>query len=283
MRRRDFIAGLGGAVAWPLAASAQRQTNPTIGYVSTGPTPTDSFRGPAFLQGLRENGYVEGQNVAIDYRSAENRPEALPALARELVARVALIATSDTAAALAAKAATTTIPIVFVTSADPLKIGLVADLARPGGNITGLTSLGNALGSKRLGLLRELVPTAVTFGFLIDPTNPNAEPETAEMQSAANALGHRLVVVSARSANEIDAALATLVALRVDALAVAAHLFFIGQSQQLAELTLRHRLPAIFGHRDLVMAGKALGTRWALDLRQIHVVHHPAKSPLRSA
>ena len=212
-------------------------------------------RSNPFLQGLREGGYIEGQNVGINYRSAENLPDALPALTRELVARVALIATSDTASALAAKAATTTIPIVFVTSADPLKIGLVANLARPGGNITGVTSLGNALGSKRLGLLREFVPTATTFGFLVDPSNANAEPETAEMQSAANALGHRLVVVSASSASEIDAAVAKLVALRIDALAVAAHLFFIERSQQLAELTLHHHLPTIFGHRDLVMAG----------------------------
>ena len=237
MRRREFIAGLGSAAAWPVVARAQQPTN------------------PAFRQGLKESSYVEGQNVAIEYRSAENRVDALPALARELVKRTALIATYDTASALAAKAATTTIPIVFSVGADPIKIGLVPSLARPGGNITGVSFLGNALGSKRLELLRELVPSAATFGFLVDPSNPNAKPETADMRAAADALGHKLVVVSAESTGEIDAAFARLVARRVDALAVAAHVFFGGRSQQLAELALRHRLPTIFAFRNSAAAG----------------------------
>jgi putative ABC transport system substrate-binding protein len=176
-------------------------------------------------------------------------------MARELVKRAALIATYDTASALAAKAATTTIPIVFSVGADPIKIGLVTSLARPGGNITGVSLLADALGSKRLDLLRQLVPNAATFGFLIDPTNPNAKPETADMQAAADALGHKLVVVSAQSGGEIDAAFPKLVVQRVNALAVAAHVFFGARSQQLAELALRHRLPTIFAFRDSAVDG----------------------------
>jgi putative ABC transport system substrate-binding protein len=185
MRRREFIAGLGGAAAWPLAAGAQQPTNPTIGFLKSGLPRSPSLA--AFRRGLDESGYVEGQNVAIEYRSGEGRSDALPALARELVKRAALIATYDTASALAAKAATTTIPIVFSVGADPIKIGLVTSLARPGGNITGVSFLANALGSKRLDLLRQLVPNAATFGFLVDPSNPNAKPETAEMRPRARA------------------------------------------------------------------------------------------------
>ena len=255
MKRREFIAGLGAAAVWPVAVRAQRPTNSTIGFLGSRPDFGSGYSMAAFRQGLKESGYVEGQNVAIEYRSAENRVDALPALARELVKRTALIATYDTASALAAKAATTTIPIVFSVGADPIKIGLVASLARPGGNITGVSFLGNALGSKRLELLRELVPSAATFGFLVDTSNPNAKPETEDMQSAAGALGHKLVVVSAESATEIDAAFAKLVAQRVDALAVAAHVFFGGRSQQLAELALRHHLPTIFAFRNSAVAG----------------------------
>jgi putative tryptophan/tyrosine transport system substrate-binding protein len=246
---------LGSAAVWPLAARAQQPTNPTIGFLASRPDFCSSYSVAAFLRGLKESGYLEGHNVAIEYRSAENRVDALPALARELVKRTALIVTYDTAAALAAKAATTTIPIVFSVGADPIKIGLVTSLARPGGNITGVSFLGNALGSKRLELLHDLVPSAATFGFLVDTSNPNAKSETEDMRSAADALGHKLVVVSAESAIEIDAAFAKLVAQRVDALAVAAHVFFGGRSQQLAELALRHRLPTIFAFRDSAAAG----------------------------
>jgi putative ABC transport system substrate-binding protein len=255
IKRRQFIAGLAGAAAWPVAARAQQPTNLTIGFLASRPDFDTSYNMAAFLRGLKESGYVDGQNVAIEYRSAENHFDALPALARELVRRAALIATYDTASALAAKGATSTIPIVFSVGADPIKIGLVASLARPGGNITGVSFLGNALGSKRLELLRELVPSAATFGFLVDPSNPNAKPETADMQSAADALGHNLVIVSAESVTEIDSAFAKLVAQRIDALAVAAHVFFGGRSQQLAELALRDRLPTIFAFRDSAVAG----------------------------
>jgi putative ABC transport system substrate-binding protein len=185
----------------------------------------------------KESGYVEGQNVAIEYRWAENHYDRLPALAADLVRReVAVIATFDTASSLAAKAATATIPIVFAMGADPVKIGLVTSLARPGGNVTGMSHLINALSSKRLGLLRELVPTATAFGLLVDPTNPNAEPEAADMKEAADLLGHKLVVAKASTASEVDAAFTNLVQQRVDVLAIAAQGFFMGRrSQQLAE------------------------------------------------
>jgi putative ABC transport system substrate-binding protein len=257
MRRREFVARLGVAATasalWQFGGHTQ--TILTIGFLASRPDFGSSYSVAAFLQGLKESGFVEAQNVVIEYRSAQDRPAALPTLARELAARAALIATYDTASALAAKAATTIVPIVFAVGADPIKVGLVPSLARPGGNVTGVSFLGNVLGSKRLGLLRELVPNAATFGFLVDPSNPNAEPETADMQAAADALRHKLVVVSAATPSEIDAAFAELAAQRVEALAVAAHVFFGGRSQQLADLALRHRVPAIFAFRDSVAAG----------------------------
>jgi hypothetical protein len=214
MRRREFVARLGVAATasalWQFGGHAQ--TIPTIGFLASRPDFGSSYSVAAFLQGLKESGFVKAQNVVIEYRSAQDRPAALPALARELAARTALIATYDTASALAAKAATTTVPIVFAVGADPIKVGLVPSLARPGGNVTGVSFLGNVLGSKRLGLLRELVPNAATFGFLVDPSNPNAEPETADMQAAADVLRHKLVVVSAATPSEIDAAFAKLAA-----------------------------------------------------------------------
>ena len=220
---------------------------PVIGYLAGASPNAYSPYTAVFLQGLKESGYVEGQNVAIEYRWAENHYDRLPALAADLVRReVAVIATFDTASSLAAKAATATIPIVFAMGADPVKIGLVTSLARPGGNVTGMSHLINALSSKRLGLLRELVPTATTFGLLVDPTNPNAEPEAADMKEAVDLLGYKLVVAKASTASEVDAAFTNLVQQRVDALAVAAQGFFMGRrSQQLAELALRYRVPSI--------------------------------------
>jgi putative ABC transport system substrate-binding protein len=213
MRRRDFISLVGGtAAAWPLALRAQQRAMPLIGYLGGASRDEYSSFTEAFLEGLKKSGYVEGQNVAIEYRWAESYYARLPTLAADLVRRqVAVIATFDTASSLAAKAATTTIPIVFAMGADPIKIGLVTNLARPSGNVTGMSHLINALSSKRLGLLRELVPTAATFGFLVDPTNPNAKPETADMQAAVDLLGHKLVVVSANTASEVDAAFTSLV------------------------------------------------------------------------
>jgi putative tryptophan/tyrosine transport system substrate-binding protein len=259
MRRREFIVGLGGATVWPLVARAQKVAVPIIGFLGSVSLDENSrLYIAAFLQGLKESGYVEGQNYAIEYRWAEGRPEHLPVLVRDLVSRAAVIATYDTASAVAAKAATTTIPIVFATGGDPISFGLVISLARPSENITGVSFLNNALGSKRLGLLSELVSTASTFGFLVDPSNPNAAPETADMRAAADMLGHKLVVLEASTANEIDTAFVGATARRVDALAVAAHAFLLAQTQQLVDLALRHRLPTIYPFREAAKAGGLL-------------------------
>jgi putative ABC transport system substrate-binding protein len=258
MRRREFIAGLGSAaVAWPLAARAQQPAVPVVGYLGTQSADDDykSITVP-FLRGLKETGYVQGQNVAVEYRWAEGQPERLPALAADLVRRrVAVIAASGTASALAAKAATTTIPIVFINGSDPVKIGLVTNLPRPEANVTGFSSLDNALNAQRLGLLHELVPTATTIGFLIDPTNPNAEPDTADMQAAAGLLGLKLVVASASTASEVETAIANLVGQHIEALVVAANALFIGLSPRIAELALRQRLPAIYPWAESAEAG----------------------------
>jgi len=228
-----------------------------IGFLAGGSPDAYSRITAAFLQGLKESGYVERQNVAIEYRWAEDHYDRLPGLAADLVHReVAVIATFDTASSLAAKAATAMIPIVFTTGADPVKIGLVNNLARPGGNITGMGHMINALSSKRLGLLRELVPTASTFGLLVDPTNPNAQFETADMmQAAVDLLGYKLMVGSASTGSEVDRAFTNLVKQRIDALAVAAHAFFLGDSHQLAALALHHRVPAIYAFREDAVAG----------------------------
>jgi putative ABC transport system substrate-binding protein len=216
LRRRQFITLLGGAAAWPLAARAQQPLIPVIGFLGGGSPGAYSRLTAAFLQGLKQTGYLERQNVAIEYRWAEDHYDRLPGLAADLVHRkVAVIATFDTASVLAAKAATAMTPMVFSMGADPIKIGLVNNLARPGGNVTGMSHLINALSSKRLGFLRELMPTATTFGLLVDPTNPNTEFETADMQGVVDLLGHKLVVASASTASEVDTAFTTLVQQRI--------------------------------------------------------------------
>jgi putative ABC transport system substrate-binding protein len=255
MKRRDFVTLLGGAVAWPLAARAEPVT-PVIGCLFGG-TP-NSYSGiiTAFRQGLRETGYVERQNVAIEYRAAEDHYDRLPVLAADLVNReVAVIATLDTASSLAAKAATAMIPIVFGMGADPIEIGLVNNLARPGGNVTGMSHMINALGPKRLALLHELVPTAVTFGLLVDPTNPNTKFETADMKAAVDLLGSKLVVVGASAASEVDTAFGTLVQQQIEVLAVAGQGVFLARGRQLAELALHYRVPTIYATRDTALAG----------------------------
>jgi putative ABC transport system substrate-binding protein len=228
-----------------------------VGFLA-GASP-DKYSGitAAFLQGLKETGYVDRQNVEIEYRWAEDHYDRLPVLAADLVHReVAVIATFDTASSLAAKTATATIPVVFAMGADPIKIGLVNNLARPSGNVTGMSHLINALSSKRLGFLRELLPTAATFGLLVDPTNPNTKFETADMQAAVDLLGYKLVVAGASTASEVDAAFTKLVQQRIDALAVAGDGFFLGdRSRQLAELALHHRVPAIYAFRETATAG----------------------------
>jgi ABC-type uncharacterized transport system substrate-binding protein len=262
MKRRKFIALLGGAAAasslsWPLAARAQQPAMPVIGFLNLASPEANASDTAAFFQGLQEAGYVEGRNVAIDYRSAEFQNDRLPAFAADLARRpVAVIAAmGGPIAAIAAKAATATIPIVFATGGDPVKLGLVASLNRPGGNITGVSFLTNALGSKRLELLRELVPTAAAIGFLVEPTNPNTESETTDMLAAASVLGRKLLVVRVSTVDEVDAAFASLVQQRADALIVAAQAFFTSHRDHLVALAQRHALPAIYQRRDFVAAG----------------------------
>jgi putative ABC transport system substrate-binding protein len=258
MRRREFITLLGGAAAaWPLAARAQQRAIPVVGLLNGGSPEALAFRKAEFLRGLRETGYIENQNVAIEDHFADFRDERLPELAADLVRhRVSVIFSfGGPAASIAAKAATATIPIVFATGGDPVALGLVASLNRPGGNVTGVSFLVNALGAKRLELLRELVPTAATIGFLVDPTNPATESETKDMQDAAGVLGRRLMIVKASTEREIDAAVASLAQQRADALVVAAQSFFTSRRDQLVALVQHHALPAIYGNRELVAAG----------------------------
>jgi putative tryptophan/tyrosine transport system substrate-binding protein len=273
--RRQFMSALGGAtVVWPLAARAQQEAMPVIGFL--GSESPDLFAGrlPAFRQGLSEVGYVEGRNVAIEYRWAESKNDRLPALAAELVRRqVNVIAAASTPAGPVAKAATTTIPIVFVTGSDPVAAGLVASMNRPGGNITGVTGMGVELGQKQLELLHELVPTATVVAALINPTSPTAEALSRTLQAAARNLGLQLHILNASTEPEIDAAFASLVELRAGALVIAPDVFFTTRSKQLAALTLGHALPSIYLFREFAAAGGLMsyGTSNADAYRQLGV------------
>ena len=248
MKRREFIAGLGSAAAWPVVARAQQPAMPVIGFLSAQSAEVDYKNVTVpFLQGLKETGYVEGQNVAVEYRYAENQFDRLPALAADLVRRrVAVIVAGGTAAALAAKAATTTIPIVFATGSDPVALGLVASLNRPGANVTGIANLAAELAPKRLQLLRELIPNAARFGVLADPASPSTQSIIADLQAAARTLGLQLVVVNARTDSDLETAFATFSQQRVGAVLVGISDFFNRRTEQLAALAARHALPAIF-------------------------------------
>jgi putative ABC transport system substrate-binding protein len=252
VKRRDFITLIGGAAAaWPLAARGQQPGLPVVGHLRTGSRASLPWREAAFRDGLSSMGFVEGRTVAIDYQYAENQTDRLPALAADLVRRqVAVIYAGENAPALAAKAATATIPIVFRIGADPIQLGLVTSLNRPGGNVTGVTFLSTATGAIRLQMLHEAVPSATVVGLLVNPVNPNAEPDTREAQDAAHKLGLELHVVGANSAQEIDTAFASLIERRVQALVVDGDSFLAGRRQQLATLTARHAMPAISAQRD---------------------------------
>jgi putative ABC transport system substrate-binding protein len=260
MRRRDFIKGIAGsaATAWSLAVQAQRQTTmPAIGFLS-GVSPQSYVHVvAAFRRGLMETGYVEGQSIVIEYRWAQNEIDRLPTLAADLVNRqVAVIATTGTPSAFAAKAATTTIPIVFEVGFDPVTIGLVASLSRPGGNLTGVTNLGVEVEAKQLELLHELVPTATTIALLVNPTNRTlAETLSRDMQPAADKLGLKLQVLNASTDRDFDTVFATLARQRAAALMIGADIFFISRSQQLAALAVRYAIPASFYFREFVVAG----------------------------
>jgi len=258
MRRREFITLLGGAAAWPLAAHAQQPALPVIGFLHSASAAAYAAPLAAFRKGLSEAGYVEGQNVAIEYRWAEGQNDRLPALAAELVRRrVAVIVTpGSTAATLAAQAATATIPIVFIIGANPVKIGLVASLNRPGGNATGINDFGVEIGAKRLGLLHELLPGAVRFGVLVNPDNPFiTESFVTELQMAASAIGRQIEVVTASTNGDIDTAFATLVKKRADALLISPDALFVTRRVQLIMLAVHHTLPALYHRRELAEAG----------------------------
>jgi ABC-type uncharacterized transport system substrate-binding protein len=258
MRRRDFVTMLGAAAAWPLAARAQQPAMPVIGLLdSRSPEAlTDRLRG--FRRGLKDTGYVEGENVSIEYRWAENQMDRLPALAAELVRRqVAVIVSSGSvAAASAARAATTTIPIVFLVPEDPVKLGLVASLARPGGNLTGINFFLGELTAKRLELLRELVPGAAHVAVLVNPANAaNTETTLRDVEPAARTMGLQIQVLNASTGREIDAAFATIARERPDALFVGNDAFFNARRVQLVLLAGRHGLPAIYWDREFAEAG----------------------------
>jgi putative tryptophan/tyrosine transport system substrate-binding protein len=258
VNKRDFIALLGGAAAtWPLAARAQQATVPVVGFLGAGFAQSDAYRVTAFRQGLSEAGLVEGRNFTIEYRWADSRYDRLPALAAELVHRqVAVIATSGTPAALAAKTVTTTIPIVFETAANPVQLGLVASLNRPGGNVTGVTQASEEVAPKRLELLHELLPKASVLALLVNPTAPVlAEPQTREVRSAARALGVELHVLNASIEQDFDGIFVKLPELRAGGLVIGGDAFFTSHSKQLAALTVQHAVPAIYQWREFAAAG----------------------------
>jgi len=260
IKRREFIAGLGSAAAWPVVVRAQQPAVPVAGFLSAQSAADDSkIVTIAFLQGLKETGYVEGQNVAVAYRYAENQADRLRALAADLVRRrVAVIVAGGIVAALAAKAATTTIPIVFIAGGDPVAEGLVASLNRPGGNVTGHTIINAELAPKRLQLVRELIPNAAVFGVLADPSFPDIQSQIADLQAAAHTLGLLLVVENARTESNLETAFAAFSQQRVGAVLFGNSTFFNRHMEQLAALAARHALPAIFPYREFAFAGGLL-------------------------
>jgi putative ABC transport system substrate-binding protein len=260
MRRREFIALLGSGVAgWSLAARAQQAAMPVVGFLNGGSP--DANRVAAFRQGLNETGYIEGRNLAIEYHWAEGQYDRLPALAADLVRRqVNVIAATSTPAVITAKAATTTIPIVFVTSSDPVQLGLAASLSRPGGNLTGTTTLAIEVTPKRLEILHELLPTAKLFALLVNPTNPYADILSRNVQAAARTLGLQLHILHASTEHDFDTVFATLAQLRAGGLVIGGiEIFFESRRGQLAALALRHSIPTIYQSREFAVAGGLMG------------------------
>jgi putative ABC transport system substrate-binding protein len=296
LKRREFITLLGGAAALPLAVRAQQSSMPVVGVLSgEWPNAVTADRLRVFREGLNDTGYFEGRNVMIEYRWAEGRNDRLPTLAAELVRFPVnvIVCAGSTPAAIAAKAATTTVPIVFYAGTDPVSTGLVQSLGRPGGNITGVTTLNVELAAKRLELLHELVPAATIIAGLVNPTNPViAEPVTRDLQAAARKLGLTLHVLHASSEQEIDTAFMTLVQLRAGALVIGTDAYFNSRSEQLAVLTLRHAVPAIYQFREFVLSGglASFGTTVADTYRPLGVYtgrilkgEKPADLPVQQA
>jgi len=257
VKRREFITLLGGAAAWPLVARAQQAAMPVVGFLNV--ASADGYRPmtAAFRQGLQESGYVDGQNVTIEYRWAEGRTDRLLEMAADLVHRkVTVIAATTTPAALAAKAATTTIPIVFETAGDPVQLGLVPSLSQPGGNLTGVTQLNTEVMPKRLELMHELVPTATVIPLLVNPSNPAlAEIVLHASQAAAQTLGLKLHVLNASSERDFDGVFANVIQLRAGGLVIGADAVFTSRQEQLAALALRHAVPTVYENRGFVAAG----------------------------
>jgi putative tryptophan/tyrosine transport system substrate-binding protein len=293
MQRREFIAGIGSAAAWPFAARAQ-QPLPVIGYLGQ-QSADDDYKNVTvpFLQGLKEAGYVEGQNVAIEYRWAENQIDRLRALAADLVRRrVTVIVAAGTPAAVAAKPATTTIPIVFTTGNDPVALGLVASLNRPGANLTGAAQLSAELAPKQLQLLRELTPHAALFGVLADPAFPATQSTIADLQAAARTLSVQLIIVNAGTDSDLERAFATFSQQHVGAALVTNSTLYNRRTEQLAALAARHALPAIFPFREFVLAGGLIsyGSSISYAYRQVGIYtgrilkgEKPADLPVQQA
>ncbi len=272
MKRRQFITLLGGATAWPLSARAQQAALPVIGFLSSLSLAATERFVAAFRQALKENGYVEGQNLTIEYRWAEGQYDRLPALTADLVGRqVAVIAAFGPPAALAAKAGTAAIPIVFVHGSDPVKLGLVASLNRPSGNITGVNFFSNTLEPKRLQLLHELVPGVALIGVMFNPTRSDAETQSKDVGAAARAIGTRILVLNAGSERDFDTVSATLGEQRIGALLVSADPFFTAQRQQIVALAAHHGIPALYELREFAMAGGLMsyGTSLTDAYRQV--------------
>jgi len=254
VKRREFITLLGGAAAWPLAARAQQPAMPVIGFLDA-TTAVRSVWVSAFRDGLKEAGFIDGHNVAIEFRWAENKRDRLPALAADLAQRQVAVMFGSNISMQAAKAATSTIPIVFVSGGDPIATGLVSNLSRPGGNITGVSYASVPLQRKRLGLLHELVPPPATIAWMLDPRDPSFEFQEKEVSAAARELGRQLLGLNAQSVGEIDAAFATIVQSRVGALLVGSGPLFNNRRRQVAALAARHGVPAIGSIREFVLAG----------------------------
>jgi putative tryptophan/tyrosine transport system substrate-binding protein len=272
IKRRTFITLLGAAAAWPLAARAQQPAIPAIGYLNNGSPESDVPRLTGLRQGLNQTGYIEGRNVVIEYRWAGNQADRLAALAADLVQRrVAVIVSPGPVATLAAKAATTNIPIVFVVGADPVQLGLVASLNRPGGNLTGFNNVNLELGAKGLALLRELVPGTETIGFLENPNNPTFELTTRDVLAAAPVMGLTVQTLKASTDREIDAAFASLVQARTGALLVGSDAFFNSRIERLIELAAHHAIPTMYPVREFVVAGGLIsyGTSLTEMYRQV--------------
>ena len=256
MIRRDFITLLGGATAaWPLAARAQQPAMPVIGFVNSGTSAALASDVAAFREGLTQTSYFEGRNIVIEYRWAEDHYDRLPTLVADLIRRPVAVFVGNTPSALAAKAATTTIPIVFTTGSDPVRDGLVANLNRPGGNATGVVFFAGVLGAKRLELFRQIVPKARTIAMLVNPNSPETEAERREVPAAAQAIGQQLIILDVSNDRDIEIAFATLLQRGADALFVGTGAFLYSNRERVVALAARHAIPAIYTGRDAVVAG----------------------------